>query len=103
MHDITEESLLLAVQVRKTLFEMFEEMFSSDNYLKVLIAFEEEMNYAEISEAADVSEGTVANAFGELEEYGLIGNGENGRYHTLPVLTHPMIQYYYWKEVVGDE
>lgn len=103
MQDSSEESLLLAIEAREELFGMFEDMFSSGNYHKVLMAFEEEMSYAELSSAAGVSEGTVSNAFNELEEYGLIGIGENGRYHTLPVLKHPMIQYYYWEEVVDDE
>lgn len=42
-------------------------------------------------------------AFKELEQYGLIEKNDDGRHHTLPVLKHPIIQYYYWKEVVDDE
>lgn len=103
MQETSEESLLLAVEAREELFGMFDEMFSSENYPRVLMAFEEGMSYEELSNAAGVSEGTVSNAFKELEQFGLIGNGEDGRYHTLPVLKHPMIQYYYWNEVVEDD
>lgn len=103
MQDTSEEALLLAISNRDDVFDMFREMFSSKNYLRVLMAFEEGMSYEEISNAAEVSEGTVSNAFKELEKFGLIGQGEGGRYQTMPVLRHPMIQYYYWNEVVGNE
>lgn len=104
MQGSTQESLLLAIAERDNIFEMFEDMFSSDNYHKVLMSFEEGKQYAEISEDADVSEGTVAKAFKELEEHGLIEKDEEGnRQHSLPILRHPVIQYYYWQDVVGDE
>lgn len=82
---------------------MFDEMFTSDNYHKVLMAFEEGMQYSDIKEKAGVSDGTVSNAFDELEDFGLIENTGDGRSHSLPVLEHPIIQYYYWNEVIGDE
>lgn len=103
MQGSSEEALLLAIDTRDELFQMFQEMFSSDNYHKVLMAYREGMTYSEISDVTGVSPGTISNAFDELEEHGLLTQGENGRQHTLPVLTHPMIQYYYWEEVVDDE
>lgn len=104
MADSTQEALLLAIAGRDDLFDMFEEMFSSDNYHRVLMAFREGMQYADISREAGVAEGTVSNAFKELEDYGLIEKDDDGnRRHTMPVLTHPIIQYYYLKEVIGDE
>lgn len=104
MQDASQEGLLLAIAERENLFEMFDEMFSSENYHKVLMSFEEGKQYADIMEELDIGKGTVGRAFNELEEYGLIAEDEDGeRHHTLPVLTHPIIQYYYWKDLVGDE
>lgn len=104
MSDSSEEALLLAIGERDNIFEMFDEMFSSDNYHKVLMTFREGKTQSEIADDLGLGSGTVSRAFSELEEYGLIeeGNGD-GPVHTMPVLTHPLIQYYYWRNVVGDE
>lgn len=93
----------MAISEREELFTMFEEMFSSENYHKILMTFEEGMQYGEIAEELDVGTGTISRAFEELEEFGLIEDGEDGRTHALPILKHPMIQYHYWKDVVEDE
>lgn len=104
MQDSSQEALLLAMAERDTIFEMFDEMFSSDNYHKVLMSYEEGDQYADIEEKLDIGSGTISRAFDELEEHGLLVEDENGdRQHSLPILTHPIIQYYYLMEVIGDE
>lgn len=104
MHDSSQEALLLAIAERDNLFDMFEEMFSSENYHKVLMTFREDETQEDIAQELGVGQTTVSRAFSELEEYGLIKeDSEDGFVHTMPVLTHPMIQYYYWRDVIGDE
>lgn len=96
MQETSQESLLLAIAERDELFEMFSEMFASPNYHKVLMTFESGMKYSEIADDLGIGSGTVSRAFDELEDHGLIREGDDGRYHTMPVLKHPIIQYYYW-------
>lgn len=103
MTNQSQVALLLAVSEREELFNMFDEVFSSDNYHKVLMTFEEGMQYVDIAEELEIGEGTVSRAFEELEEFGLIVDDGEGRAHAIPILKHPMIQYHYWKDVVGDE
>lgn len=99
MSPVNQEALLLAISDREDIFEMFDEMFSSENYHNVLMAYRPGMTNQEIAQELDIVPRTVTRAFNELEEYGLITSDENGqRQHSLPVLTHPIIQYYYWKE-----
>lgn len=103
MAETTEEAVLLALESRTELFESLNEVLSSDNYLRVLMALEEGMNQSEIAEEIGVGGATVSRAVGELLEYQLIKETENGYAKSLPVLGHPMIQYYYEKEVLNNE
>lgn len=103
MSDVSEDVLLQAINVREDLFQMFDEMFSSENYHKVLMGYDPEKTYAEVSEDIGVATGTISSAMDELQEFGLIEDTENGYEKTMEILDHPIIQYYYWEEVVDNE
>lgn len=103
MSDVSENTLLQAISVREELFKMFDEMFSSENYHKVLMGYDSEKTYSEVSEEIGVATGTISSAMEELQEFGLIEDTDNGYEKTMEVLDHPIIQYYYWEEVVENE
>lgn len=103
MSPISEESVLLAIDIREDLFEALSAMLSSDNYLRVLMALEETKSQTEVAEAIGVGGSTVSRAVRELLENDLIEETENGYRKKLRVLDHPMIQYFYDKEVLGNE
>lgn len=97
MPTTSQEALLQAINLRGEIFEMFEDMFASDNYHRVLMAYEGGMTYQQISDKADVGTGTVSRAMDVLVECGFILDTDEGKKHSLPVLNHPIIQYYYWE------
>lgn len=103
MAQTTEEAVLLALESRDELFDSLHEILSSDNYLMVLMALEEGMTQAEVADSIGVGSATVSRAVSELLEYELIEESDRGYTKTLPVLGHPMIQYYYEKEVLDNE
>jgi len=82
---------------------MFDEMFSSENYHMVLMGYDSEKTYAEISDEIGVATGTISAAMDELQEFGLVEETNNGYEKTMGVLDHPIIQYYYWEEFVEND
>lgn len=102
MKRVPQEALLLSIQTKDELFETFDDIFSSDNYHKVLMSFEEGDTFSDVSDKLDIGDGTVSRAMEELEEYGLITIEEGERQHSMLVLTHPLIQYYYWEEFIDE-
>lgn len=103
MSGTTEEAVLLALETRNDLFESFYEMLSSENYVRVLMATEEGMTQSDIAEEIGVGQGTVSRAFSELKDYELITEADDGYKKSLPVLDHPLIQYFYETEVLNGE
>ncbi|MFC6757683.1 MULTISPECIES: helix-turn-helix domain-containing protein [Haloarcula] len=103
MTQTTEEAVLLALETRNDLFQSLHEMLSSDNYVEVLMALEEGKTQTEIANEVGTSSATVSRAVGELEDFELIEEGENGYKKTLPALDHPMIQHFYQTEVLNSE
>lgn len=103
MPETTEEAVLLALDNRQEMFDSLHNMLRSDNYVKVLMSLEEGQSQTEIADEIGVGNATVSRAVRELLEYELIEEAENGYRKSLPVLDHPIIQYFYEKEVLNNE
>lgn len=103
MSETSEEAVLLALETRKELFDSLFDMLTSENYAKVLMGVEEGMTQGEIAEAVGVGSSTVSRAMEELEEFDLVEEIDDGWQKSLPVLDHPMIQYYFEKEVLESD
>lgn len=103
MSETSEEAVLLALETRGELFNSLYDMLSSDNYVKVLMAISEGKTQTQIAEEIGVGNATVSRAITELMDYELVMEAENGWKKSLPVLDHPMIQYYFEKEVLESD
>jgi len=103
MTGTSEEALLLAIETRDELFNTLGEILGSDNYLKVLMEIEEGKTQTDVANALGIGNSTVSRAVKELEKNNLIVETDDGHQKILPVLSHPIIQYYFETEVTGDE
>jgi Fic family protein len=97
MPESSEEALLLAIETREDLFGSLEDMLTSENYLKVLMHWEEGLTQQEIADRTDIGRATVSRALSELEELNLIEETGDGERMALPVLTHPVMHHLYEK------
>lgn len=103
MDETSEQAVLLALETRNELFDSLNEMLRSENYLKVLMALEPEKDQNQVAEEISVGQSTVSRAVKELLEFQLVEEVDDGYKKTFPVLDHPMIQYFYEKEVLNNE
>ena len=99
----SEEAVLLALGNREELFDSLYEMVSSDNYVKVLMAVETGETQGDIADKIGVGQTTVSRAISELIEFELVVETDDGYERTLQALGHPLIQYYFHNEVIGDD
>jgi len=103
MSDASEEAVLLALDTREELFQSLYDMMSSDNYVEILMAVKLGKTQSDLAEEVGVGTGTVSRAMNQLEEFGLVEEGEDGYEKALSALEHPMLQHYFYEEVVVDD
>lgn len=102
MTETTEEALLLAIETRDDLFDSLEEMLTSENRLKVLMAVEEGKTQGDMAEEVGVGRATVSRSIDELKELEMVEETDDGYRKILPVLDHPIIEHFFEEEFLND-
>lgn len=97
-----DTAILNALDNRESIISSLKNLLSKENYIKVLLYWEQGLSQSEMAKKADVGQATVSRAKNRLEELDLLEEGEEGLTASIEVLNHPLVRESYI-EVLENE
>ena len=93
--------MLLALEVRKDLFNTLEEILDTRKRKRAFIEVKTNRTQSKIAEEADIDQSTISRMLSELIELGLVREVDEGYEKTLGCIDHPILEHLWNKEVLN--